>query len=82
MSVRDNVLGLVIGGIDYSLQIISRRIYHGCWQLPTSAYPNRPLMGINCCTMCSKDAQLVATVQLHIDPERKYDLVDISPGRL
>ena len=68
-------------GIDYSLRIMSGRIYRGCsLQLIKPPTPNTK--AIYCSTVDGKDAQLVATVpgiELHIDSSSKYVLVDISP---
>ena len=68
-------------GMDYSLRIMSGRIYRGCsLQLIKPHTPETK--AIYCSTMDGKDAQLVATVpgiELHIDSGIKYVLVDISP---
>ena len=67
--------------VDSSLHIVSGRIYRGCsLQLTQPRTPEK--QAIYFCTMDDKGAQLVATVpgiKLHIDPTRKYVLVDISP---
>ena len=78
---RDSDSSQTANGIDYSLRIMSGRIYRGCsLQL---IKPHTPEMkAIYCCTLDGKDAQLVATVpgiELHIDSRSKYVLVDISP---
>ena len=66
---------------DYSLNIVSGRIYRGC-SLQLSQPPTPEKKAVYSCTMDNKDAQLVATVpgiELHIDSATKYVLVDISP---
>ena len=87
VSVRDNDqdsdLVLVAGGMDYSLRIMSGRIYCGC-SLQLIQPPTPETKAVYCCTMGGKDAQLVATVpgvELLIDTRSKYVLVDISPDR-
>ena len=68
-------------GIDYSLRIMSGRIYRGC-SLQLIKPPTPGTKAIYCSTMDGKDAQLEATVpgiELYIDSRIKYVLVDISP---
>ena len=81
VSVRDSDPSQTTSGMDYSLRIISGRIYRGCsLQLIKPSTPETK--AIYCSTMDGKDAQLVATVpgiELHIDSRIKYVLVDISP---
>jgi len=68
-------------GADYSLRIMSGRIYRGCsLQLVQPSTPETK--AIYCATMDGKDARLVATVpgvEVHLDSRSKYVLVDISP---
>ena len=81
VSVRDNDPVLVTKGMDYSLRIMSGRIYRGC-SLQLIHPPTPEKKAIYCCTMGGNNAQLVATVpgiELHISPKSKYVLVDISP---
>ena len=90
VSVRDNDqdsdLVLVAGGLDYSLRIMSGRIYCGC-SLQLIQPPTPETKAVYCCTMdgsFGKGAPLVATVpgvELPIDTRSKYVLVDISPDR-
>ena len=82
VSVMDDS-DLDTGGIDYSLRIMSGRIYRGC-SLHLTQSPTREKEAVYCSTMDGKDAELVATVpgiELHIEPGSKYVLVDISPDR-
>ena len=68
-------------GMNYSLRIMSGRIYRGC-SLQLIKPPTPDTKAIYCSTVDGKDAQLVATVagiELHIDSRSKYVLVDISP---
>ena len=68
-------------GMDYSLRIMSGRIYRGC-SLRLIKPPTSKTNAIYCSTMDGKEAQLVATVpgiELHIDSKRKYVLIDINP---
>ena len=68
-------------GMDFSLRIMSGRIYRGC-SLQLIKPPTPETKAIYCSTVDGKDAQLVATVpgiELHIDSRSKYVLVDISP---
>ena len=78
---RDSDPSQTASGMDYSLRIMSGRIYRGCsLQLITPS--TLETKAIYCSTLDGKDAQLVATVpgiELHIDPRIKYVLVDISP---
>ena len=85
VSVKDdsNDPGLGAGGIDYSLHIMSGRIYRGC-SLRLTQPPTPGKKAIYFCTMGDNGAQLVATVpgiELQIDSGSKYVLVDISPDR-
>ena len=77
---RDSDPSQTASGIDYSLRIMSGRIYRGC-SLQLIKPPTSETKAIYCSTMDGKDAQLVATVpgiELHIDSRSKYILVDIS----
>ena len=68
-------------GVDFSLRIMSGRIYRGCL-LQLIKSPTPETKAIYCSTVDGKDAQLVATVpgiEMHIDSKSKYVLVDISP---
>ena len=81
VSVRDSDPSQTTSGTDYSLRIISGRIYRGC-SLQLVKPPTPETKATYCSTMDGKDAQLVATVpgiELHIDSRIKYVLVDISP---
>ena len=81
VSVRDSDPSQTASGMDYSLRIMSGRIYRGCSLQLTK--PHTPeTKAIYSSTLEGKDAQLVATVpgiELHIDSKSKYVLVDISP---
>ena len=82
VSVRDSDPSETASSIDYSLRIMSGRIYRGC-SLQLIKSPTPETNAIYCSTMDGKDAQLVATVpgiELHIDSKSKYVLVDISPN--
>ena len=81
VSVRDSDPSQTTSGIDYSLRIMSGRIYRDC-SLRLIKPPTPETKAIYCSTMDGKDAQLVATVpgiELDIDSRIKYVLVDISP---
>ena len=81
VSVRDSDPSQAANGIDYSLRIMSGRIYEGC-SLQLIKPPTPETKAIYCSTVDGKDAQLVATVpgiELDIDSRSKYVLVDISP---
>ena len=81
VSVRDSDPSETASGIDYSLRIMSGRIYRGC-SLQLINPPTPETKAIYCSNMDGKDAQLVATVpgiELNIDSRIKYVLVDISP---
>ena len=81
VSVRDNDLGPPTRGMDFSLHIMSGRIYHGC-SLKLIQPPTPEKQPIYLCTMGGRSTQLAAIVpgiELHIDSTRKYVLVDISP---
>ena len=80
VSVRDSYPSQA-DDMDYSLRIMSGRIYRGC-SLELIKPPTPETNAIYCSTMDGKHAQLVATVpgiELHIDSKSKYVLVDISP---
>ena len=81
VSVRDSDPSQAASGMDYSLRIMSGRIYQGCsLQLITPHTPDTK--AIYCSTMDGKDAQLMATVpgiELDIDSKNNYVLIDISP---
>ena len=72
---------VMIGGMDHCLHIVCGRIYRSCsLQLTQSPTPEK--RAIYSCTMGNQGAQLVATVpsiELPINSETKYVLVDISP---
>ena len=83
VSVRDNDQGddLVFGNMDYSLRIMSGRIYRSC-SLQLTQPPTPEKKAMYCSTIDGKDAQLEATVpgiDLNIDSRINYVLVDISP---
>ena len=81
VSVRDSDPSETTSGMDYSLRIMSGRIYRGC-SLQLIKPPTPETKATYCSTMDGKDAQLVATIpgiELHIDSRIKYVLVDISP---
>ena len=81
VSVRDSDSSQTADDMDYSLRIMSGRIYRGC-SLQLIKPPTPETKAIYCSTVDGKDAQLVATVpgiELHIDLKSKYVLVDISP---
>ena len=81
VSVRDSDPSQTASDIDYSLRIMSGRIYRGC-SLQLIKPPTPKTKAIYCSTVAGKDAQLEATVpgiELHIDSRSKYVLVDISP---
>ena len=81
VSVRDSDPSQTASGMDYSLRIMSGRIYRGC-SLRLIKPPTPETKAIYCSTVDGKDAHLVATVpgiELHIDSRSKYVLVDISP---
>ena len=81
VSVRDNDQVPVTGEMDYSLRIMSGRIYRGCslkLQKPPTPKGNTTYH----CSMYGELLELVATVpgiELNIDSGSKYVLVDISP---
>ena len=78
---RDSDPSQTTDDMDYSLRIMSGRIYRGC-SLQLIKPPTSETKAIYCCTMDGKHAQLVATVpgiELHIDSKTQYVLVDISP---
>ena len=78
---RDSDPSQTASGMDYSLRIMSGRIYRGC-SLQLIKPPTSETNAIYCSTVGGKDAQLVATVpgiELDIDSKSKYVLVDISP---
>ena len=80
VSVRDTDPSETASGIDYSLRIMSGRIYRGC-SLQLIKPPTPETKGIYCSTVDGKDAQIVATVpgiELHIDLGSKYVLVDMG----
>ena len=81
VSIRDNDSGLTTEGKKCSLHIRTGRIYRGC-SLQLIQAPTSEKKAVYCCTMDGKDVQLLATVpgiEPHIDPGKKYVLVDISP---
>ena len=87
VSVRDNDNDpvLVSGDMDYSLRIMSGRIYRGC-SLELKRSPTSNAEAAYHCSMGmgSEIVELVATVpriELNIDSQSRYILVDISPDR-
>ena len=83
VSVRGDDTVLATGGVDCSFRLTSGCIYRGC-SLHLIQPPTPQTKAVYCCTMDSKDAQLVATVpgiELDIDPRSKYVLVHLSPVR-
>ena len=83
VSVRDNDPDPVAGDMDYSLRIMSGRIYRGC-SLELKQPPTSEGKAVYNCSMGmdSKCVELVATVagiELDIDSRSTYVLVDISP---
>ena len=71
----------VAGDIDYSLRIMSGRIYRGC-SLKLKQPPTPNVRAVYHCYRDSKLVELVATVpgiELNIDSGTKYVLVNISP---
>ena len=81
VSVRDNNPVPVTGEMDYSLRIMSGRIYRGC-SLRLKQRPTRQRKAIYYCFMDHKLVELVATVpgvEFNIDSKSTYVLVDISP---
>ena len=83
VSVRDLDSFPAPEGTDYSLRIMSGRVYRDCTlQLIQPSTPETK--AIYRCTMDCKDAELVATVpgiELQIESGNNYVLVDISPDR-
>ena len=80
VSVRDNDPVPVTGEMDYSLRIMSGRIYRGC-SLRLKQRPTRQRKAIYYCFMDHKLVELVATVpgvEFNIDSKSTYVLVDIS----
>ena len=78
---RDSDPSQTPSGMDYSLRIMSGRIYRGC-SLRLIKSPTPETKAIYCSTVDDKDARLVATlpgIELDIDSRSKYVLVDISP---
>ena len=86
VSVRDSDQGLVLptGDVDYSLCIVSGRIYRGCsFQLIRPRTPKAEVRATYRCNMGIKSVHLVATVpgiKLFIDSSKQYVLVDITPN--
>ena len=88
VSVRDNDLvpvpvvgNMVTEDMDYSLRIVSGRIYRGC-SLWLRQPPTAKGKAAYHCSMNGELVELVATVpglELNIDPRSTYVLVDISP---
>ena len=81
VSVRDNDPVPVTGEMDYSLRIMSGRIYRGC-SLELKRPPTSEGKAVYQCSMGSKLVELVATVpgvESNIDSRGTYVLVDISP---
>ena len=81
VSVRDNDPVTATGDMDYSLRIVSGRIYRGCslkLKQPTTSKRN----AVYHCSIDSKSVELVATVpgiEVNFDSRTTYVLVDISP---
>ena len=81
VSVRDNDPVPVAEDRDYSLRIVSGRIYRGC-SLELKRPPTPKRKAIYHCSMDCKLVKLVAPVpgiELNIDSRSKYVLVDINP---
>ena len=81
VSVRDNDPVPVSGEMDYSLRIMSGRIYRGC-SLELKRPPTSERKAVYYCSMGSNVVELVATVpgiEVNFDSESTYVLVDISP---
>ena len=69
------------GDMDFSLRIMSGRVYRGC-SLVLTQPPTPERKSVYHCFMGGKNASLVATVpgiELNVNPRNKYVLVDISP---
>ena len=83
VSVRDDDPVPVTGEMDYSLRIMSGRIYRGC-SLELKQPPTSEGKAVYHCSMGSNVVELVATVpgvELNIDSKSTYVLVDISPDK-
>ena len=81
VSVQDNDPVTAAGNIDYSLPIITGRIYHGC-SLKLKQPPTPEEKAAYHCSVGSKSVELVATVpgiEVNFDSRTTYVLVDISP---
>ena len=81
VSVRDNDPVTAAGDIDYSLRIVSGRIYHGC-SLKLKQPPTSEKKAAYHCSVGSKSVELVATVpgiEVSFDSRTTYVLIDISP---
>ena len=84
VSVQDNDPVTATGDMDYSLRIVSGRIYHGCsLELRRPFTPKRK--AVYHCSIDSKSVELVATVpgiEVNFDSRTTYVLVDISPDHI
>ena len=83
VSIRDNDSIPVLRDMDYSLRIVSGRIYRGC-SLELKHSPTSDGVAAYYCSMGMGHniVELVATVpgvELDLDPRSRYVLVDISP---
>ena len=81
VSVQDNDPVTAAGDIDYSLRIVSGRIYHGC-SLKLKQPPTSKRKAVYHCSIDNKSVELVATVpgiEVNFDSRTTYVLVDISP---
>ena len=81
VSVWDNDPVTAAGDMDYSLRIVSGRIYHGC-SLKLKQPPTSKRKAVYHCSIDNKSVELVATVpgiEVNFDSRTTYVLVDISP---
>ena len=81
VSVQDNDPVTAAGGMDYSLRIVSGRIYHSC-SLKIKQAPTSEKKAAYHCSIGSRSVELVATVpgiEVNFDSRTTYVLVDISP---
>ena len=83
VSIRDNDPIPVAEDIDYSLRIVSGRIYHGCSLKLKRHHTSKVKAAYHCSIgMGSEIVELIATVpgvELDIDSRSTYVLVDICP---
>ena len=81
VSVRDNDPVTAAGDIDYSLPLMTGRIYRGC-SLKLKHPPTSEEKAAYHCSIGSTSVELVATVpgiEVNFDSRTTYVLVDISP---